>query len=141
LQQLLTVEGADRVGEAANGTNYGINRYTINMLFDEKMGGTIHMALGNSYPESGGKKQVRHPLEHTQRHEKKRRNIRRRQTLLKERKIPSITIIHTQEHNRKTGKSKSLPTCLSRPRHGPNRSNPFPILGLFVMLTVQAKSE
>ncbi|MCJ7698787.1 aminopeptidase, partial [Candidatus Bathyarchaeota archaeon] len=32
-----------------------ITRFTKNMLFDEKMGGTIHMALGNAYPESGGK--------------------------------------------------------------------------------------
>ena len=54
LQQLLTIEGADRIGEAAIGTNYGITRFTKNMLFDEKMGGTIHIALGNSYPETGG---------------------------------------------------------------------------------------
>jgi aminopeptidase len=55
LQQLLKVEGADRIGEAAIGTNHGITRFTKNMLFDEKMSGTMHMALGNSYPESGGK--------------------------------------------------------------------------------------
>jgi aminopeptidase len=55
LHQILKVEGADRLGETAIGTNYGINKFTKNMLFDEKMGGTIHMALGNSYPESGGK--------------------------------------------------------------------------------------
>ena len=54
LQQLLKIEGADRIGEAAIGTNYGITRFTKNMLFDEKMGGTIHMALGASIPESGG---------------------------------------------------------------------------------------
>jgi aminopeptidase len=54
LQQLLKIDGANRIGEAAIGTNYGITRFTKNMLFDEKMGGTIHMALGNSYPESGG---------------------------------------------------------------------------------------
>lgn len=54
LQQLLKIDGADRIGEAAIGTNYGITRFTKNMLFDEKMGGTIHIALGNSYPESGG---------------------------------------------------------------------------------------
>jgi aminopeptidase len=54
LQQLLKVDGADRIGEAAIGTNYGITRFTKNMLFDEKMGGTIHMALGASIPESGG---------------------------------------------------------------------------------------
>jgi aminopeptidase len=55
LQQLLKVEGADHVGEAAIGTNYGITKFTKSMLFDEKIGGTVHMALGNSYPESGGK--------------------------------------------------------------------------------------
>jgi aminopeptidase len=55
LQQTLKIEGADRLGETAIGTNYGITRFTKNMLFDEKMGGTLHMALGDSYPESGGK--------------------------------------------------------------------------------------
>jgi aminopeptidase len=54
LQQLLKIEGADRIGEAAIGTNYAITKFTKNMLFDEKMGGTIHIALGNSYAESGG---------------------------------------------------------------------------------------
>jgi len=54
LQNLLKVEGADRIGEAAIGTNYGIRKFTKNMLFDEKMGGTIHIAIGSSYPESGG---------------------------------------------------------------------------------------
>jgi len=54
LEEIIKIEGADRLGEVAVGTNYGINRFTKNMLFDEKMGGTIHMALGNSYPESGG---------------------------------------------------------------------------------------
>ncbi len=54
LQQTLKIEGADRIGEAAIGTNYGITRFTKNMLFDEKIGGTIHMALGNAYPETGG---------------------------------------------------------------------------------------
>lgn len=54
LQQILKIEGADRIGEAAFGTNYAITRFTKNMLFDEKIGGTIHFALGDSYPESGG---------------------------------------------------------------------------------------
>ena len=54
LQEILKIEGADRIGEAAIGTNYGITRFTKNMLFDEKMGGTIHMALGASYPQTGG---------------------------------------------------------------------------------------
>jgi aminopeptidase len=55
LQQLLKIEGADRLGETAIGTNYEITRFTKSMLFDEKMGGTIHMALGlNPIPETGG---------------------------------------------------------------------------------------
>jgi aminopeptidase len=54
LQSILRIEGADRIGEAAIGTNYGITRFTKNMLFDEKIGGTIHIALGTSFPESGG---------------------------------------------------------------------------------------
>lgn len=54
LQQLLRVDGVDHIGETAIGTNYGITRFTKNMLFDEKMGGTMHIALGNSYPETGG---------------------------------------------------------------------------------------
>jgi aminopeptidase len=55
LAQLDTDAGARYLGEWAIGTNYGINRFTGNILFDEKIGGTIHMALGNSYPETGGK--------------------------------------------------------------------------------------
>ncbi len=55
LQQLLKIEGADRIGELAIGTNYGITKFTKNMLFDEKMGGTIHLAIGrNPLPETGG---------------------------------------------------------------------------------------
>jgi aminopeptidase len=55
LSTLDTDEGSRYLGEWAIGTNYGINRFTGNILFDEKIGGTIHMALGNSYPETGGK--------------------------------------------------------------------------------------
>ncbi|WP_069650769.1 aminopeptidase [Caloranaerobacter ferrireducens] len=50
-----TDEGARYIGEFAIGTNYGIKKFTRNMLFDEKIGGTIHLALGNAYGESGGK--------------------------------------------------------------------------------------
>ncbi len=55
LKLLETDEGARRVGEAAFGLNYDISRYVRNILFDEKIGGTIHIALGSSYPETGGK--------------------------------------------------------------------------------------
>ncbi len=47
-------EGARRIGEFAFGTNYGIREAARNTLFDEKIGGTLHLALGRSYPESGG---------------------------------------------------------------------------------------
>lgn len=47
-------QGARRLGEFAFGTNEGIQRFTRNTLFDEKIGGTIHMALGASIPETGG---------------------------------------------------------------------------------------
>jgi aminopeptidase len=55
LQTSLNVdEGARILGEFAIGTNYGVTRFTKNILFDEKIGGTVHMALGTAYPESGG---------------------------------------------------------------------------------------
>jgi aminopeptidase len=47
-------EGARSVGEFAIGTNEGIQKFTGEILFDEKIGGSFHMALGASYPESGG---------------------------------------------------------------------------------------
>lgn len=52
---LKTDKGACYFGEVAIGTNYGIKNFTRNMLFDEKIGGTIHMAIGDSMPEAGGK--------------------------------------------------------------------------------------
>jgi len=45
--------GSRFLGECAIGTNYGITRYTRNTLFDEKIGGTVHFALGAGYPETG----------------------------------------------------------------------------------------
>lgn len=51
---LNTDEGAKRLGEIAIGTNYGIQRFTKNMLFDEKIGGTVHAAIGAALKESGG---------------------------------------------------------------------------------------
>jgi aminopeptidase len=57
LDKIFDIEGTRRFGEAAIGTNYGINRMTKNILFDEKIGGTIHMAIGQSYLQTGGKNQ------------------------------------------------------------------------------------
>lgn len=55
LQEMLALdEGSSLLGEFAFGTNPGIPRFTKNVLFDEKMGGTLHMALGHSILEAGG---------------------------------------------------------------------------------------
>ncbi|MCK9225498.1 MAG: aminopeptidase [Candidatus Muirbacterium halophilum] len=50
-----TDEGSRFLGEFGIGTNYGITKYTKDILFDEKIGGTIHLAVGQSYEDSGGK--------------------------------------------------------------------------------------
>jgi aminopeptidase len=52
---LSTDDGARFLGELGIGTNYGIDRAIGAILFDEKIGGTVHLALGRSYPETGGK--------------------------------------------------------------------------------------
>jgi aminopeptidase len=53
IQTLDTDEGARYLGEFAFGTNFDITRFTKNILFDEKIGGTVHMAVGLGYPETG----------------------------------------------------------------------------------------
>ncbi len=54
LQALLGMdEGARRLGEFAFGTNPGVTRFTRNVLFDEKIAGTVHLALGSGYPTTG----------------------------------------------------------------------------------------
>lgn len=56
LKSMLDMDkGAPRIGEFSFGTNYGIKKYTMNTLFDEKIGGTIHIAVGSGYPETGSK--------------------------------------------------------------------------------------
>jgi aminopeptidase len=54
LAQLDTDDGARRLGELGIGTNERIQRAILRTLFDEKIGGTVHLALGRSYPETGG---------------------------------------------------------------------------------------
>jgi aminopeptidase len=54
LSQLDVDEGARHLGEFAIGTNYGIDRFTKSILFDEKIGGTFHLAVGRGFPEVGG---------------------------------------------------------------------------------------
>jgi aminopeptidase len=48
-----TDDGSRRLGEFAIGTNREIQRFTGEILLDEKIGGTIHMALGEGYPQTG----------------------------------------------------------------------------------------
>jgi aminopeptidase len=52
---LNTDEGSRYLGELGIGTNYGITKFTKEMLFDEKIGGTFHLAVGAGYPETGSK--------------------------------------------------------------------------------------
>ena len=52
IEMLDTDEGARRLGEIGIGTNYGISTGTKEILLDEKIGGTVHMAIGMSYPET-----------------------------------------------------------------------------------------
>ncbi|HSO27096.1 MAG TPA: aminopeptidase [Anaerolineales bacterium] len=55
LEMLDSDPGARYLGEFAIGTNYGIQRFTKSILYDEKIGGSMHMAVGAGYPETGSK--------------------------------------------------------------------------------------
>jgi aminopeptidase len=52
---IATDDGAGRLGEVAFGLNYEIDRFTRDILFDEKIGGTMHVALGGGFDEAGTK--------------------------------------------------------------------------------------
>jgi aminopeptidase len=55
IQMLESDAGSRHIGEFAIGTNFDINQFTGNILFDEKIGGSFHIALGAGYPETGSK--------------------------------------------------------------------------------------
>jgi aminopeptidase len=55
LKMIESDEGSRYLGEFAIGTNFDINKFTGQILFDEKIGGSFHMALGAGYPETGAK--------------------------------------------------------------------------------------
>jgi len=56
LKEMLNLDpGARRLGELGMGTHPRLDRFVRNILFDEKIGGTVHLALGRSYPETGGR--------------------------------------------------------------------------------------
>src|SRR6201747_2902012 len=54
IELLDTDDGARRLGELGIGTNYAIDRGTLEVLLDEKIGGTVHLGRGKDHPESGG---------------------------------------------------------------------------------------
>lgn len=62
LETMLGLKGAKRIGELGIGCNYGLKRYVKDLLFDEKIGGTVHIALGDSYKDplsrGGGKNEA-----------------------------------------------------------------------------------
>ena len=47
-------DGSKRLGEFGVGVNFGIDRFSYDILYDEKIGGTIHLALGRAYAENNG---------------------------------------------------------------------------------------
>jgi aminopeptidase len=55
LDTILNIPGAKYVGEIAIGTNWAHTTFVGNIQFDEKLGGTVHLAIGNGYPETGSK--------------------------------------------------------------------------------------
>ena len=57
ISQLDSDPGARYLGEFAIGTNYRIQRFTKSILYDEKIGGTLHVAVGSGYPETGSRNQ------------------------------------------------------------------------------------
>ena len=57
ISQLDSDPGARYLGEFAIGTNYKIQRFTKSILYDEKIGGTLHVAVGSGYPETGSQNQ------------------------------------------------------------------------------------
>ena len=59
LETLDSDDGSRRIGELGIGCNPGITRYMRNTLFDEKIDGTVHLALGNGMPDLGGKNESR----------------------------------------------------------------------------------
>ena len=79
LRSMLDLDpGARRLGELGLGLNAGIDRFTGSILYDEKIGGTVHLALGQSYPETGGRQRVGPALGPDRRHPPRRPDHRRR---------------------------------------------------------------
>ena len=90
LEILDTDAGARRIGELGVGCNPGITRYMKNILFDEKIDGTIHIALGHGFPDLGGTNELLRPLGSRQRPAQRRSNHTRRPRRARERPLARV---------------------------------------------------
>ena len=91
LMSLLDADpGARYLGELGIGTNYGIPRASANVLFDEKLGGTVHLAIGRSYAETGGTERVKRAHRPRLRPARWRRTLRGRGVDPGERPLPGV---------------------------------------------------
>ena len=79
---------ARSLGEVAFGLNYEIDRFTRNILLDEKIGGTMHLALGAGFAQAGGRELLRAPLGSDLRPARGRRGLRGRRARLEGRGVP-----------------------------------------------------
>ncbi len=91
LARLDTDEGARTLGEFAFGLNEAIREPTLDTLLDEKIGGTVHMALGAAYAVTGGTQQERAALGSRLRSARRRRGLRRRPPDPARRSVSSTT--------------------------------------------------
>ena len=93
LHQMLSMDdGASVLGELAIGTNYGVTQFTKQILFDEKIGGTCHMALGVGLSGHRQPQQVSASLGHGPRSARRRRDPRRRRADLPRRRVPPVVL-------------------------------------------------
>ena len=90
LEMLDTDEGARRLGELGIGTNYGIATGTKEILLDEKIGGTVHMAIGHELSGDRRLEQLRRPLGHGLRPAPGRRARGRRRRAAARRPLPGL---------------------------------------------------
>ena len=102
LETLDTDDGARRLGELGIGCNPGIQRFTKNVGFDEKIAGTIHLAIGNSYSFTGRHERQRRPLGHRQGPAERRQALRRRKARAGERRLAHLSSRAETSLNRRT---------------------------------------
>ena len=91
-------DGAHRAGEFAFGLNDAITEFTKNTLFDEKIGGTVHLALGKAYPETGGQNRSALHLGSRVRSPLGERGLRGRRARLPKRALPARPRLSARRH-------------------------------------------